>query len=167
VTLVANHDTQPLQALENVVEAWFASLAYAKILLRRDGYLCIFYSDYYGAKYRDKGRDGDDHEVSIPSHRFLIDKFLSARRSQAFGDQRDYFDHPNFVGWVRTGDSEHAGAMAVVLSNGDCGTKRMKTGHPNTDFEDTTGHISEVVTSDAEGWAEFRCPAKSLSVWMS
>ena len=35
VTLVENHDTQPLQALESVVEDWFKPLAYAIILLRR------------------------------------------------------------------------------------------------------------------------------------
>lgn len=38
VTLVSNHDTQPLQALESVVESWFKPLAYAIILLRRDGF---------------------------------------------------------------------------------------------------------------------------------
>ena len=37
VTVVANRDTHPLQALENVVEAWFTPIAYAMILLRRDG----------------------------------------------------------------------------------------------------------------------------------
>ena len=35
VTFVDNHDTQPLQALESVVEPWFKPLAYAAILLRR------------------------------------------------------------------------------------------------------------------------------------
>ncbi|STL91976.1 alpha-amylase [Escherichia coli] len=37
VTLVANHDTQPLQALEAPVEPWFKPLAYALILLRENG----------------------------------------------------------------------------------------------------------------------------------
>ena len=43
VNLVENHDSQPLQFLESVVEAWFKLLAYALILLRYDGYPCIFY----------------------------------------------------------------------------------------------------------------------------
>jgi hypothetical protein len=38
VTLVDNHDTQPLQALEAPVEDWFKPIAYAFILLRKDGY---------------------------------------------------------------------------------------------------------------------------------
>lgn len=43
VTLVANHDTQPLQALEAPVEPWFKPLAYALILLRENGVPSVFY----------------------------------------------------------------------------------------------------------------------------
>jgi alpha-amylase len=49
VTLVANHDTQPLQALEAPVEAWFKPLAYALILLRENGVPSVFYPDLFGA----------------------------------------------------------------------------------------------------------------------
>jgi glycosidase len=42
VTLVANHDTQPLQALEAPVEPWFKPLAYALILLRKMAYRRCF-----------------------------------------------------------------------------------------------------------------------------
>ena len=42
VTLVDNHDSQPLQALESLVEGWFKPLAYALILLRREGYPSSF-----------------------------------------------------------------------------------------------------------------------------
>ncbi len=62
VTFVDNHDSQPLQALESTVEPWFKPLAYALILLRAEGYPCIFYPDYYGAEYDDKGRDGNSHQ---------------------------------------------------------------------------------------------------------
>lgn len=167
VTLVANHDTQPLQALENVVEAWFTPLAYAMILLRRDGYPCLFYADYYGAEYKDKGRDGNEYEIVIPSHRFLIDKFLSARQTHAFGAQNDYFDFPSCIGWVRCGDADHPVSKAVLVSNSDAGSKRMQTNRPNSEFTDLTGHIKESIFADAEGWAEFKCPAGSVSVWLS
>ena len=53
----------PLQALESVVEPWFKPLAYAFILLRREGYPCLFLPDYEGARYRDRGRDGQQHDV--------------------------------------------------------------------------------------------------------
>lgn len=55
VTLVANHDTQPLQALEAPVEPWFKPLAYALILLRENGVPSVFYPDLYGAHYEDTG----------------------------------------------------------------------------------------------------------------
>ena len=71
VTFVENHDSQPLQALESPVEPWFKPLAYALILLRQQGYPCIFYADYFGASYSDRGYD-----IYLPPHRWLIDKFL-------------------------------------------------------------------------------------------
>lgn len=46
MTLVANHDTQPLQALEAPVEPWFKPLAYALILLRENGVPSVFIPIY-------------------------------------------------------------------------------------------------------------------------
>ena len=166
VTLVDNHDSQPLQSLESVVEGWFKPLAYALILLRHEGYPCIFYADYYGAHYKDSGNDGNEYEIWLDSHRVLIDKFLFARKTYAYGDQYDYFDHANTIGWTRLGDEEHTGGMAVVLSNGDTGNKYMEVGQPNRTYIDITEHISESVTTNDEGWAEFRCNAGSVSVWI-
>ena len=48
VTFVDNHDTEPGQSLESFVLSWFKPLAYAIILLRRDGLPCVFYGDLYG-----------------------------------------------------------------------------------------------------------------------
>ena len=166
VTLVDNHDSQPLQSLESVVEAWFKPLAYALILLRRDGYPCIFYADYYGAHYTDSSEDGNEYEIWLDSHRWLIDKFLHTRHTYAYGDQYDYFDHANTVGWTRSGDKEHPGGIAVVLSNGDSGHKWMKTGQPNQTYIDLTEHIDESVTTNEDGWGDFLCPAGSVSVWV-
>jgi alpha-amylase len=166
VTLVDNHDSQPLQSLESVVEAWFKPLAYALILLRREGYPCIFYADYYGANYKDYGKDGNEYEIWIESHQWLLDKFLSARQTYAYGEQIDYFDHPNTIGWTRLGDEEHSGGMAVVLSNGEDGRKWMNVGHPNTTYIDITEHIDEPITTNDEGWAEFSCQGGSVSVWI-
>jgi alpha-amylase len=166
VTLVDNHDSQPLQSLESVVEPWFKPLAYAMILLRQGGYPCVFYADYYGAHYKDKGKDGNEYEIWLDSHKWLIDKFMHARRLYAYGDQYDYFDHANVIGWTRLGTKENVGGMAVVLSNGDDGTKWMEVGHPNTTYIDLTEHIDEPVTTNEEGWANFRCEAGSVSVWV-
>ena len=77
----------------------------------------------------------------MPSHRFLIDLFLRARRDYAHGPQYDYFDHWNRVGWTRLGDAAHPKAMAVLLSDGPEGTKWMEVGKPNARFEDVTEHV--------------------------
>ncbi len=166
VTLVDNHDSQPLQSLESVVEPWFKPLAYALILLRSEGYPCIFYADYFGAHYKDAGDDGNEHEVWLDSHRWLIDKFLHARRTYAYGDQYDYFDHANTVGWTCLGDEEHPGGMAVALSNGDKGQKWMEVGQSNCTYIDITEHVSTSVVTNDEGWGEFLCAAGSVSVWV-
>jgi alpha-amylase len=163
-TFVDNHDTQPCQSLESWVEPWFKPLAYALILLRRDGYPCVFQGDYNAAAvhYRDHGR-----EVTLYSHRFLIDKFLGARRSYGWGEQHDYFDHPRTIGWFRTGDSAHPGQLAVVMTNGTGGSKWMNTFRPGAVFRDVTGHIQDTITANASGWANFRCNDRSVSVWVS
>lgn len=167
VTFVENHDSQPLQALESVVEAWFKPLAYALILLRQEGYPCLFHADYYGAVYEDFGRDGRPYHIVMPSHRFLLDIFLAVRRDHAYGPQYDYFDHPATIGWTRLGDAEHPGGLAVLMSNGDYGCKWMEVGHPSTVYRDSTGHVAEAVVTNADGWGEFRCNGGSVSVWVS
>lgn len=161
VTFVENHDSQPLQDLESVVEPWFKPLAYAIILLRREGYPCVFYADYYGAHYQDKGYD-----IFMPSHRWLIDKFLYARQHYAYGSQYDYFDNPDIIGWTRLGDAQHPGAMAVILSDGWGGSKWMEVGKPNAAFYDLTEHIGEPVYTNEYGWGEFHCTGGSVSVWV-
>ncbi len=166
VTFVENHDSQPLQALESPVEPWFKPLAYALILLRQAGYPCVFYADYYGADYEDYGGDGQRYPIHLPSHRWLIDKFLHARQHYAYGPQYDYFDHFSTVGWTRLGDADHPHAMAVLMSNGAAGNKWMEVGKPNATFVDITEHVTASVQSNEEGWAEFFCPGGSVSVWI-
>ena len=166
VTLVDNHDSQPLQSLESVVEPWFKPLAYALILLRQAGYPCVFYADYYGAHYTDLGDDGEEYDIFLDSHQWLIDRFMSARGQYGYGEQHDYFDHMNTVGWVRLGTEVHPGGMAVVMSNGDAGTKWMQAGQPNQSYVDITEHVEESVVTDGEGWANFCCEAGSVSVWV-
>jgi alpha-amylase len=162
VTFVDNHDSQPCQSLESWVEPWFKPLAYALILLRRDGYPCVFYGDYYAQpRYEDKTR-----EVTLYSHRFLIDRFMRARREYGFGEQHDYFDDPNRVGWVRLGDAEHPGAMAVVMTNGEAGAKWMNVYRAGKRFRDVTGHVTDGVVTNGDGWGEFRCSGGSVSVWV-
>lgn len=166
VTFVENHDSQPLQALESVVEPWFKPLAYAIILLRQEGYPCVFHADYYGAEYEDWGKDGNRHKIFMPSHRWIIDKLLYARKHYAYGPQYNYFDHWNTIGWTCLGDEEHSQAMAVIMSDGPEGEKWMEVGKPNTKFIDLTEHIQEPVYTNESGWGKFNCLGGSVSVWV-
>ena len=166
VTLVENHDSQPLQSLESIVESWFKPLAYALILLREGGYPCLFYGDYYGAHYKDFGKDGNEYEIWMDSHQVILDHFLYARKTFSYGEQHDYFDDPSTIGWVRLGDDEHPGGMAVVMSNGAGGSRRMNVGQPNIVYVDVTEQVKDSVTTDGEGWADFVTNGGSVSVWL-
>ncbi|MBC6429674.1 alpha-amylase [Nostoc sp. HG1] len=166
VTFVENHDSQPLQALESVVEPWFKPLAYAIILLRQEGYPCVFHADYYGAEYEDWGKDGNRYNIFMPSHHWIIDKLLYARKHYAYGPQYNYLDHWNTIGWTRLGDEDHPQGMAVIMSDASEGIKWMEVGKPNTKFIDLTEHIKEAVYTNEWGWGEFRCLGGSVSVWI-
>jgi alpha-amylase len=157
VTFVDNHDSQPLESLESWVKDWFKPMAYALILLRREGYPCVFQGDLCSDAYG---------HIHLTDHSSIIDTLLDARHRYNYGDQHDYFDHQNCVGWLRTGDAEHPGCMAVVMSNGEEGWKDMETYRPNATFRDVTGNTDGTTTTDAQGRARFRCPARGMSVWV-
>lgn len=162
VTFVENHDTQPGQALQSPIEDWFKPLAYALILLRKEGYPCIFYGDYFGYEGPE-----NEKEHSLVSHRQLIDAMLVARTRWQFGDQHDSFDDPHCIAWVRTGNEQHPGSLIVVMSNADSPPKRLNAYAKNGVFKDLTGHHGDQeIKTDEEGWAEFDCPAGKLSVWV-
>lgn len=167
VTLVSNHDTQPLQALESVVESWFKPLAYALILLRYEGYPTVFYPDLYGAKYIGKGKDGNDHDITMMKVNEL-ENLLKARQKYAYGETYDYFDHKNCIAFVRTGDDHHEGC-AVVMSNGDEGFKEMEMSerYASATFIDYLGNYDKEVQTNADGKATFSCHGKSVSVWVA
>ena len=167
VTVAANHDTMPLQALEAPLQDWFKPIAYAFILFRQDGYPCIFYPDLFGAKYTDKGKDGNDYDIELFKVGYL-EQMIKARAMHAYGFQRDYFEDANCVGWTREGDDEHSG-MAVLLSNKDAYTKPMEMGakYAGHQFYDFIGWFDEKVTIDENGWANFPVPAGNVSVWVA
>ncbi len=158
VTFVDNHDSQPGQALQSWVQGWFRQLAYALILLRQDGYPCIFYGDVYGIEH-DK----------IPHMRPQLAPLTRARRFFAYGKQNDYFDHPNTIGWTREGDDEHENSgLACLMTNGSGGSKRMYVGtkFKGSEFFDFTGYRKEIIKIGDDGTAEFLCNDGSVSVWV-
>ncbi|MEO7960576.1 MAG: alpha-amylase [Ginsengibacter sp.] len=166
VTVVSNHDTQPLQALEAPVDPWFKPIAYALILLRDEGYPCVFYPDLFGANYKDYGRDGNEYEIWMPAVP-KIEKLMQARKDHAYGLQRDYFDHANCIGWTREGNDHHSGC-AVVVCNGKDGNKSMEVGkrYAGRTFFDLLENHSATVKINNDGWGEFFSSGGSVSVWV-
>jgi len=53
------------------------------------------------------------------------------------------------------------------MSDGPEGSKWMRVDRPaGTTFRDRAGHVRGAVAVNAEGHAEFRCQARSVSVWV-
>jgi alpha-amylase len=156
VTFVDNHDSQPGQALESFVEDWFKPLAYALILLRHDGYPCLFYGDYYGIDCE----EGFNEELK---------PLLHARKDRAYGPQEDYFFDKNAIAFVRKGDMKfpHSG-LVCILSNGEESTCHIQLSEDRAGqvWIDLTGNRREELTLDDEGAADFPVNDRSVSVWV-
>ena len=158
VTFVDNHDTQLGSSLQSWVESWFKPIAYSLILLRIEGYPCIFYGDYYG----------------IPSHGYFgigsyLDLLLKTRKQLAYGEQHDYFDDKNIIGWTREGVKEYKNSgLAVLLTNKLGGEKKMYIGKQffGKKFKDLLSNFQEKVVIDKDGFGNFMVKNGSVSVWI-
>lgn len=156
VTFVDNHDSQPKQSLESFVQPWFKKTAYGLILLRKDGYPCVFYGDYCEIK-----------DPYIPGNKDLIDNLLWIRKNYAYGEQTDYFNDAHLIGWVRHGNEEHKAKLAVVVSSGDMAQLTMNVGKDQagkTYIDLTSGNENEVVI-DEEGNGLFQVGPGTLAAW--
>ena len=158
VTFVDNHDSQYGQGLESWISDNFKDMAYALILLRKGGDPCIFYGDLYGVKCQ-----------NIDKAKYL-EKLLYVRKVYAYGEEIDYFDDKNVVGWTRSGDYEHNdSALAVIMTNGDEeASKKMFVGskYAGSVFYDYLENVKETVIIDDKGYGLFKVNEKSLSVWI-
>ncbi|MEG0276691.1 MAG: alpha-amylase [Coprobacillus sp.] len=155
VTFVDNHDTQPSQGLQSWIDDWFKPLAYALIMLRKDGYPCVFYGDYYGIKHH-----------QIESKKDMLDEMLYLRKYHALGEQIDYLDDSSIIGWTRQGN--HLDGLACLLSDSVGGQKRMFMGkeYANTVFVDRLKNVLEEITIDKDGYGCFKVNGGSVSVYV-
>ena len=158
VTFVDNHDTEPGQALESFIPDWFEPLAYSLILLRKDGLPTVFYGDYYGIP-----------EKNVESKKNFLDLVLKLRKEYAYGEQYDYFNNKNLIGFTRLGDSEHLNSgVAVVMTNALGGSITMNVGKKlaGCTFYDCTKNIQTTVNVDTDGNGTFSCNDGSVSIWI-
>lgn len=150
VTFVDNHDTQPHQALQSWIDDWFKPLAYCLILLRQEGYPCIFYGDYYGIS-----QDG------YLGYHDLLDQLLYLRKHYALGNQIDYFHDPHMIGWVREK------GLVCLMSNKNDGYLKMHVGRQFAYryFDDVFHHQNKVYI-DENGDGDFFVSSQSVSVYI-
>ncbi|KAK1754432.1 glycoside hydrolase superfamily [Echria macrotheca] len=162
VTFVMSHDTQPYQAVETRIEDWFKPLAYALILLREDGYPCVWYGDLYGI-------DPAGEHPFPPSCGGALPKLMLARKLYSYGRQPDYFDDDTCIGWVRYGTWDRRFGCAVVMSSAGPGVKRMHIGemHAGEVWTDVLGWQTHEVVIEADGFGYFSCDKTSVSVWVN
>lgn len=167
VAFVENHDTQPLQALETTVSAWFKPHAYALLLMNEKGIPCVFYADLFGASYADENDKGEMHEIDMPVIEELP-RILEARKRFAKGPQSFLTgETKNCVCLVRHG-TEHEPGSVTVLTNGEECTYNVDLGpsQAKTSFRDFLGKRKEIVTTDDQGKADFPVNEKSVSIWV-
>lgn len=156
VTFVDNHDTQYGQALESFVLEWFKPHAYAIILLRNEGYPCVFYGDYYG----------------IPNHKLPpvrgLKTLLKLREYNAYGRRHDYFNDSKIVGWTLEGDVEYKNSgLAVLMTVEKGGQKKMYIGKhfAGLTFVDSLKNITKEIKIDKDGFGIFFVQDGSVSVY--
>ncbi|KIM27474.1 glycoside hydrolase family 13 protein [Serendipita vermifera MAFF 305830] len=154
VTFVDNHDTVIGQALESWVGARFKPLAYALILLREEGYPCVFYKDLF--------------KTETPEVAATLRKFLFVRRNIAYGATRDYLFDRNCIAWVRHGDKQHPGGCIVMLNNGTTmKSTRVQVSEGNAK-QTYINYMkpSEKATTDHCGFCQVTCSPTGVSVWI-
>ncbi|WP_312993757.1 alpha-amylase [Chryseobacterium flavum] len=165
VSFVENHDTQRFQALESAVKDWFKPIAYTLILMSENAYPCVFYPDLFSAEYAEMK---DDEEVKVIMPRVeILTKLLEARQQFAYGEQVNWFDHPNCIAWLRKGDGEHPGCV-VIISNSEDGYKEITVdaGLGGAVFYDFLQHRKEEVVLDEQGKGIFHVASRSSSIWV-
>ena len=87
--------------------------------MRQEGYPELFYGDLYGMK----GKTPDP----VACGGKLPDLALE-RKLYAYGDQEDYFDEPNCIGFVRGETWDHPAGLACVMSNAGPGQEKVRKG---------------------------------------
>ncbi|KAK0906022.1 hypothetical protein LTR57_018008 [Friedmanniomyces endolithicus] len=176
VTLVANHDTQPGQASFTPMLASLKPLWYAFILLRQEGYPCVFWGDVYGTKGPKAEPPACTVEDRKGDRRSLIPDLMMARRMFAYGEQKDYWDAMSCIAWTREGRQGNDGCV-VLISIGPAQdkkgeakwtVKRMPFGRPGEVYVDLLANVGEraEVRIDEKGEGLFPCRGMSVSVFV-
>ena len=159
VTIVTSHDTQPGQTLDSPIVPWFLPLAYAIILLRKEGMPCVFSGDLHGIQ---------GSQPHGPACAGKLPLLMFVRKLFAYGLQKDYLDSPNCIGWTRQGTWDRPDGLAVVMSAALASHKKMLVGriHAGEVWKDVLGHVARETRIDRAGFGLFRSPTRGVSVFV-
>lgn len=172
VTLVTNHDTQPGQTCYTPMNRSLKLLWYAFILLRRQGTPCIFWGDLFGTQGPhaelpiDVKRNKNPQETNSWSE--SLAKLMLCRKHFAHGEQVDYWQSANLMGWTRKGLEGGKGCTVVMNASHtstSIKTLQMRIGAPGDIWVEIHQLRSEVKI-DAKGYGAFPSRSLSLSVWV-
>lgn len=120
----------------------------------------MFYGDIYGTQ----GKFAEP-----PSCGGKLPDICLVRKLHAYGEQDDYFEEPNCIGWVRRGTWDKPDGCAVVMSNAGPGQRKMLVGneHAGETWVDLLGWEESETKIDDEGWGIFNCPGVSVAIWVN
>ena len=117
-------------------------------------------------------RQGDYYGISgqfaQKSFQDNIDKLLKLRKTAVYGQELDYFDQANCIGWTYLVDDERPTALAVLINNSKATSKRMFVGEKWAGklFTDALGNQTAHVQIDEQGYGDFLVGEKSISTWI-
>lgn len=159
VTFVDNHDSQPGQSLESWVAEDFREFANALILLRRDGYPCIFAGDLEGLP-----------ETGYPGLGGRLTLLLELRRDYAYGEEEIFLADSSALGLIRHGNEEHPGKLIMAYCREGERDFMLELGpdFAGQRFQDRSNQEAEIVIeADSEGRLCWRQLAGQISYWVS
>ena len=127
--------------------------AYSYILTREHGLPTIFWKDYY------------QHELKEG-----LDRLVQARKYFAYGPGREVDNNDEDVySYVREGlDNVDGTGLVMMITTGDDGeveTKNINSGQANTTYYDLSGNIREHVTTDENGYGDFKVRHDKVEGW--
>jgi alpha-amylase len=95
---------------------------------------------------------------------------MKARKLLAYGEQKDFFNHPQLVGWIREGlDENPFSGLAVLLNRSryiDSLELQMGNRHAKKRFRELNGSFRNVIETDEHGRASFPVKPGAISIWI-
>lgn len=120
-----------------------------------------------------KNGAGDGFSLGTPilpkPPRLELADIILARHLFAFGEQDDYFDNKDCIGWVRRGTSDRPWGLACVMTNNGPAENQMCVGaeHRGETWVDLLGWEENEVKIDEDGNGLFPCPQTSVSIFVN